>query len=62
LTCALLRLGQADVAEDHALSAAETVTGDDPSAVTWSGALTLITAIIAARRNDLHTTRTRLDQ
>lgn len=61
MTCALLKLDQAAVAEELAVGAAASVIGDDPRCISWAGALTLIAAIIAARRNDLATVRGRLD-
>lgn len=61
MTCALLKLDQAATAEELAIGAAASVTGDDPRRISWAGALTLIAAIIAARRNDLATARERLD-
>jgi transcriptional regulator with XRE-family HTH domain len=61
MTCAFLKHDQAAVAEELAVSAAGSVTGDDPRRISWAGALTLIAAIIAARRNDLATARGRLD-
>lgn len=60
-TCALLRAGDVDDAEQVAVSAAETVRSTDPHSVTWRGALTLISAIIAARRNDATEATRRLD-
>ncbi|MGW5049748.1 helix-turn-helix domain-containing protein [Actinokineospora sp. NPDC004072] len=61
MTCALLKLGQPSLAEDLAVSAAEAVTGDDPRRISWAGALTLIAAIIAARRNEPNLACDRLD-
>ncbi|XVS62102.1 helix-turn-helix domain-containing protein [Actinosynnema sp. CA-299493] len=61
LTCALLRLGGADEAELHAVGITDTMTGDDPDSVTWRGALTLISAVIAARRSDPAEAGRRLD-
>jgi transcriptional regulator with XRE-family HTH domain len=61
LSCALLRLGGADEAELHAVDLADTMTGDDPDSVTWRGALTLISAVIAARRGDHAEAGRRLD-
>lgn len=60
-TCALLRAGDGDDAEQVAVSAADTVQSRDPHSVTWRGALTLISAIIAARRNDATEATRRLD-
>ncbi|WP_158854525.1 XRE family transcriptional regulator [Saccharothrix deserti] len=62
LTCALLRLGGADEAELNAVDRAATMTGQDPHSVTWRGALTLISAVIAARRGDPVEASRRLDQ
>lgn len=61
LSCALLRLGGADEAEHHAVDVADTMTGDDPDSVTWRGALTLIGAVIAARRSEPAEAGRRLD-
>ncbi|MFI7676400.1 multiprotein-bridging factor 1 family protein [Actinophytocola sp. NPDC049390] len=61
MTCALLKLDQAAIAEELAVSTAATLNGDDPRRISWAGALTLIASIIAARRNDLDTARGRLD-
>jgi transcriptional regulator with XRE-family HTH domain len=55
LICALLRAGgleDRENAEELAVSCAEELRGTDPSSLTWRGALTLIGAIIAARRGD----------
>jgi transcriptional regulator with XRE-family HTH domain len=55
LICALLRAGSQEDrenAEQLAVSCAEELRGADPSSLTWRGALTLIGAIIAARRGD----------
>ena len=51
-TCALLRDGRSVEAEEAAFSAAESRRGSDPRSLTWRGALTLIGAVIAARRGD----------
>lgn len=51
-TCALLRAGLSDEAERLAMSSIEEIRGADPESLTWRGALTLISAIIAACRND----------
>jgi transcriptional regulator with XRE-family HTH domain len=64
LICALLRAGgQEDRAhaEELAVSCAEDLPGTDANSVTWRGALTLISAIIAARRGDPAEARRRLD-
>ena len=50
--CALLRTGNGERAEQLAVSAANDLRSQDPQSVTWRGALTLISAVIAARRND----------
>ncbi|MCU1680251.1 MAG: putative transcription factor, like protein [Amycolatopsis sp.] len=60
-TCALLRAGLGEDAEHVAVVAADGLRGSDPQSVTWRGALTLISAIIAARRNDTVEARRRLD-
>ncbi|MBB5807364.1 transcriptional regulator with XRE-family HTH domain [Saccharothrix ecbatanensis] len=61
LACALLKLGQHDEAESTAVDCAESITGTDPESLTWRGALTLISSIIAARRNDRAEATRRLD-
>ncbi|MFE9751401.1 helix-turn-helix transcriptional regulator [Saccharothrix saharensis] len=61
LTCALLRLGGADEAETHTVQHAEALTGHDLASLTWRGTLTLISAVIAARRGDPVEARRRLD-
>ncbi|WP_233520236.1 XRE family transcriptional regulator [Prauserella sp. PE36] len=58
--CALLRAGNGENAEQIAVSAAE-LRGQDPQSATWRGALTLISAVIAARRNDFAAAGERLD-
>jgi hypothetical protein len=60
-TCALLRDDQADLAEQVATSAAESLRGAEAPTLTWRGALTLIGAIIAARRGDATEAARRLD-
>lgn len=63
-TCALLRAGRLEDrerAEELAVTASEALRGTDPNSLTWRGALTLISAIIAARRDDPHETARRLD-
>jgi transcriptional regulator with XRE-family HTH domain len=64
LICALLLTeGQDDRenAEELAVSCAEDLRGSDANSLTWRGALTLIGAIIAARRGDPVEARCRLD-
>lgn len=61
-TCALLRAGESDHAEHVASVAAERLRDRDRHSLTWRGALTLINAIIAARRNDSVEAAHRLDQ
>ncbi|WP_422646759.1 helix-turn-helix domain-containing protein [Actinoalloteichus caeruleus] len=64
VVCALLRTGQREDrthAEERATSAVEELRGTDPQSLTWRGTLTLITAIIAARRGDRRETASRLD-
>lgn len=61
MACALLKLGQHDEAESTAVDCAESITGTDPESLTWRGALTLISSIIAARRNDRAEATRRLD-
>jgi transcriptional regulator with XRE-family HTH domain len=52
LICALLRAERREEAETLAVCFGEELRGADPDTVTWRGALTLIGAIIAARRSD----------
>lgn len=59
--CALLRAGRGEDAEQVAMTAAASMRGSDPQSLTWRGALTLISAIIAARRNDAAEAGDRLD-
>jgi len=61
LTCALLRADRREQAETHAVCYAEELRGATPDTVTWRGALTLIGAIIAARRGDRAEAGRRLD-
>ena len=61
LTCALLRADRREQAETHAVCCAEELRGTAPDTVTWRGALTLIGAIIAARRGDRAEAGRRLD-
>jgi transcriptional regulator with XRE-family HTH domain len=64
LSCALLQAGgqeDRDNAEELAVSCAEDLRTADANSLTWRGALTLISAIIAARRRDPAETRRRLD-
>lgn len=61
LVCAALITGRTDMAEQLAVSAAAEIRGTTPSDLTWRGALTLIAAIIAARRHDGAAARDRLD-
>ncbi|MFI9811428.1 helix-turn-helix transcriptional regulator [Saccharothrix variisporea] len=61
LSCALLKLDGIEDAEHNAVESADLVRGDDPAGLTWRGSLTLIAAIIAARRADAAEARARLD-
>jgi transcriptional regulator with XRE-family HTH domain len=61
LICALLRAGRREQAETHAVCFGEELRGGAPDTVTWRGALTLIGAIIAARRGDRAEAGRRLD-
>jgi transcriptional regulator with XRE-family HTH domain len=64
LICAQLRAGGQDdceTAEELAVYWAEGLRGADANSLTWRGALTLISAIIAARRGDPAEARRRLD-
>ncbi|MBE9372975.1 helix-turn-helix transcriptional regulator [Saccharopolyspora sp. HNM0983] len=60
-TCALLRTGDVDDAEQVAASAASSTRSRDPQSVTWRGVMMLIGAVIAARRNDATEAGRRLD-
>ena len=60
--CALLRQGRAAETEDLAVSAVDDRLDRSPAGLTWRGALTLIGAIIAARRNDPAEAERRLDE
>ncbi len=59
--CALLRAGRGEDAEQEAADAAGELRGSDPESLTWRGALTLISSIAAARRNDAAEAGRRLD-
>jgi transcriptional regulator with XRE-family HTH domain len=61
LICALLRAERREQAETHAVRCGEELRGATPDTVTWRGALTLIGAIIAARRGDRSEAGRRLD-
>ena len=64
LICALLRAGgqeDRENAEELSVCFAEDLSGSDANSLTWRGALTLISAIIAARRSDPTEARRRLD-
>ena len=61
LICALLRADRRDEAETLAVCFGEELRGADPDTVTWRGALTLIGALIAARRRDRAEAGRRLD-
>ncbi|MGH3621182.1 MAG: hypothetical protein ACRDQ5_05245, partial [Sciscionella sp.] len=61
LTCALLRAGHREDAERLAVAAADDIRGGDRQSLTWRGALNLLSAIIAARRNDPVEASRRLD-
>ncbi|MGI9002876.1 MAG: helix-turn-helix domain-containing protein [Pseudonocardia sp.] len=61
LTLSLLRLGRSEEAEQTAVIVAATIHGSDPQSLTWRGNLTLISSIIAARRDDATEARRRLD-
>lgn len=51
-TCALLGGGEVQRAEEVAVAEAQRLCGHDPHSLTWRGALMLVSAIIAARRDD----------
>jgi transcriptional regulator with XRE-family HTH domain len=61
LICALLRADRGEQAETLAVCFGEELRGGAPDSVTWRGALTLIGAIIAARRGDRAEAGRRLD-
>jgi DNA-binding XRE family transcriptional regulator len=61
MTCALISSGEHDEAERLAVASAEAIRGRDPESLSWRGALILISAIVAARRNDLAESTRRLD-
>lgn len=61
LSCVHLGEGRHNDAEHLAVSVAERIRGYSPEQLTWRGALTLLSAIIAARRNDPIETARRLD-
>lgn len=52
LSCALLKLDGVENAERNAVESADLVRGEGPAELTWRGSLSLIAAIIAARRAD----------
>lgn len=59
--CALLCAGRSGDAEQMAVGAADDLGGNDPESMTWRGALSLLGALIAARRHDAVETEKRLD-
>lgn len=61
MVCAALRTDRAPLAERMAVDAAVDVVGVTPSSLSWRGALTLIGAIMAARRHDAAEAHDRLD-
>src|SRR5215218_7196052 len=61
LICALLQAERSEQAETHAVCCAEELRDAAPDTVTWRGALTLIGAIVAARRGDRAEAGRRLD-
>ena len=60
VTCALLRVGQPGAAERVAVRSAEAVTERSPLGLSLRGALTLVAAVIAGRRDDRSTAASRL--
>lgn len=62
VVCAALRTDRNAMAEQLAVSAAQQIRGSTPPDLTWRGALTLIAAIIAARRRDRDAAQERLDE
>ncbi|GAA3853970.1 hypothetical protein GCM10022243_19430 [Saccharothrix violaceirubra] len=62
LSCALIRLDDAERAESHALDTADSLRGHDPHTLTWQGMTTLLAAVLAARDGDIRGARQRLDR
>jgi transcriptional regulator with XRE-family HTH domain len=60
VTCALLELDRIDDAERLSLATAESIDDDSPLGVSAQGALFLISAVIAGRRNDRKSATERL--
>lgn len=60
LVCAALKTGRSELAERLSDESLGTISDRSPQSLTWRGALTLVGAIIAARRNDRAATRDRL--
>lgn len=61
LSCALLTLDGVEDAERNAVESADLLRGDGPAELTWRGSLSLIAAIIAARRADAAEATARLE-
>ncbi|XVV06700.1 hypothetical protein ACQPW3_15465 [Actinosynnema sp. CA-248983] len=61
LSCALLKLDGVEDAERNAVESVDLVRGEGPAELTWRGSLSLIAAIIAARRADAAEARARLE-
>ncbi|WP_309114749.1 hypothetical protein [Saccharothrix sp.] len=57
-----MKLDGVEDAERNAVESADLVRGDGPAELTWRGSLSLIAAIIAARRVDAAEARARLEQ
>jgi transcriptional regulator with XRE-family HTH domain len=62
VTCALLKIDRIDEAERVAVAAANAIDDDDSLAISARGALILISAVIAGRRNDRKGATERLRQ
>jgi transcriptional regulator with XRE-family HTH domain len=60
VTCALLKVDRIEEAEHVALAAADAIEDDTPLAISAQGALVLIAAVIAGRRNDRRSATERL--
>ena len=62
LAASYLHSGQVEDAEQVAVDSAATIDRtDDPESISWAGSLTLLSAIIAAKRSDAKAVITRLD-
>lgn len=59
---AYLRTGRQEEAEQLAVDSAERLRDTTPEGITWRGALTLLSSVVAGRRKDFTAMRRRLDQ